>query len=54
MSKLDRNLLSVALSSALLMLATGAHAQTTTSTNESDTASTQTPEIGRASCRERV
>ncbi len=31
MSKLDRNLLSVALSSALLMLAAGAHAQSTTS-----------------------
>ncbi|MDR6992792.1 TonB-dependent receptor [Luteimonas sp. 3794] len=30
MSKLDRNLLSAALSSALLMLAAGAHAQTTT------------------------
>ncbi|NYZ62723.1 TonB-dependent receptor [Luteimonas deserti] len=33
MSKLDRNLLSAALSSALLMLATSAHAQTTTSSN---------------------
>ncbi|ASR43938.1 hypothetical protein BEN78_11715 [Xanthomonas citri pv. mangiferaeindicae] len=48
MSKLDRNLLSVALSSALLMLATGAHAQTTTSTstNNIETASTQTPASG--------
>ncbi len=36
MSKLDRNLLSAALSSALLMLAAGAHAQTTT--NSSNTA----------------
>jgi len=36
MSKLDRNLLSAALSSALLMLAAGAHAQTTT--NASNTA----------------
>lgn len=45
MSKLDRNLLSVALSSALLMLATGAHAQTTTPPTAATPASTDATDL---------
>lgn len=42
MSKLDRNLLSAALSSALLMLAAGAHAQTTTTSGATPAAADAT------------
>ena len=47
MSKLDRNLLSAALSSALLMLAAGAHAQTTTTTTGATPAADDATELDR-------
>ena len=47
MSKLDRNLLSAALSSALLMLAAGAHAQTTTTTTGATPAAGDATELDR-------
>ncbi len=47
MSKLDRNLLSAALSSALLMLAAGAHAQTTTTSTGTAPATDDAVELDR-------
>lgn len=47
MSKLDRNLLSTALSSALLMLATGAHAQTATTPSNTATTVDDATELDR-------